>query len=76
MDVYIVYMLVCMRCLVALVAYDLYRLPHTGRGLSYQLPVSLSEGVCGPSPFHWLTAGVTDRPPSAGVFPLLADVLI
>lgn len=49
---------------------------HTGRGLSCQLSVFLSEGVCRVSPLHWLTAGVTDRPPGTGAFPLMADVEI
>lgn len=57
--------------------YDLYGVfPHTGRGLSCQLSVFLSEGVCRVSPLHWLTAGVTDRPSGTGAFPLMADVEI
>lgn len=64
-------------CLVVLVMYDLYgAFPHTGRRLSYQISVFLSEGVCRVSPLHWLTAEVTDRPPGTGVFPLMADVAI
>lgn len=64
-------------CRVVLVMYDLYgAFPHTGRGLSCQLSVFLSEGVCRVSPPHWLTAEVTDRALGTGVFMLMADVAI
>ena len=57
--------------------YDLYgAFPHTDRGLSCQLSVFLSEGVCRVSPPHWLTAEVTDRALGTGVFMLMADVAI